>query len=206
LEKDFVVKPHELVGEKPLNKPLWCFGNLWVFTSKVSELYLEELKDVPINEKWKYHFLKSYRNRLAYLIKRMQVQEETFINGLSLAYVNLTNIDLCKAYLITAKLRGTNLSKAFLCGINLGFVDLRNANLKGVFLSDAYLRGADLSDANLSKANLTNADLTDAILEDANLEGADLRGAIFDPEEIKKAKNWDKAIYDDEVKKKLGLE
>ena len=41
LEKDFVVKPHELVGEKPLNKPLWCFGNLWIMASKISELYLE---------------------------------------------------------------------------------------------------------------------------------------------------------------------
>ena len=42
-------------------------------------------------------------------------------------------------------------------------------------------------------------------LSGGNLSGADLRGAKFDPEEIKKAKNWDKAIYDDEMKKKLGL-
>ena len=43
LEKDFVVKPCELKGEKPLNKPLWCFGNLWIFASKVSEVYVKRI-------------------------------------------------------------------------------------------------------------------------------------------------------------------
>ncbi len=42
LEKDFVVKPHELVGEKPLNKPLWCFGNLWIFVRNIKPIQLEE--------------------------------------------------------------------------------------------------------------------------------------------------------------------
>ncbi|HIC08486.1 MAG TPA: hypothetical protein EYO62_00300, partial [Aquificales bacterium] len=77
--------------------------------------------------------------------------------------------------------------------------------LIGVDLSFANLRGANLSFANLSGANLSGADLRSAYLSSAYLEGADLRGAIFDPEEIKKAKNWDKAIYDDGMKKKLGL-
>jgi len=185
LEKDFIVKPCELGKEKPLNKPLWCFGNLWIFASKVSEVYLEELKDIPDNEKWKYHFLKKYKNKLTCLIKRTQVQEETMLNTFPLTYSNLMEGDLCKANLITAKLAKANLSKAFLWGVNLGFADLSYANLSYAYLIDAFLR--------------------DAILENANLEGADLRGAIFDPEEIKKAKNWDKAIYDEDMKKKLGL-
>jgi uncharacterized protein YjbI with pentapeptide repeats len=53
--------------------------------------------------------------------------------------------------------------------------------------------------------NLIRQYLKASLLTDANLEGADLRGAIFDIEQIKKAKNWDKAIYDPEVRKKLGL-
>ncbi|HIO41962.1 MAG TPA: pentapeptide repeat-containing protein, partial [Aquifex sp.] len=68
-------------------------------------------------------------------------------------------------------------------------------------LSESILEKANLSKAFLSRSNLKNV-----TFKDANLEGADLRGAIFDPEEIKKAKNWDKAIYDDEMKKILGLE
>ncbi len=79
-------------------------------------------------------------------------------------------------------------------------------------MKNAILEEADLSWANFEKevdlreANLRGANLTGVIFKDANLEGADLRGAIFDPEEIKKAKNWDKAIYDDEMKRKIGLE
>ncbi len=352
LEKDFVVKPHELVGEKPLNKPLWCFGNLWVFASKISELYLEELRNIPEKEKWKYNPLaigiNKYSDKFGKLIRLIQQLDTTYIRFLNLGYLNLQNVNLINtdlswvyikgsklqntlltwanlresvienselietslagSYLRKIKLievllqkidfRGSNLRKAkiqdvtfqdvvldwatlkgaklnnvtisnsslkgvnfteaefkrvdfinsnlenivfynttfadvkFLNGIKLTSSDFRNAKFlrvslekadlskailtKTLFinvnLKNAILEEADLSWANFEKevdlreANLRGANLTGVIFKDANLEGADLRGAIFDPEEIKKAKNWDKAIYDDEMKRKIGLE
>lgn len=70
----------------------------------------------------------------------------------------------------------------------------------------------DLSDANLKGAYLDGADL-----EGANLEGADLSNAIFwvkksgrkanniTPDQIKEAKNWEKATYSPEFREELGL-
>ncbi len=148
------------------------------------------------------------------------------LRGARLRGANLSRADLSDAYLSDANLSRANLNNAYLSGADLSRANLRGARLRGANLSradlsDAYLSGADLRGANLSRANLNNAylsgaDLRGADLSRANLNNAylihadlfkaDLRGAIFDPEEIKKAKNWDKAIYDDEMKRKLGLE
>jgi uncharacterized protein YjbI with pentapeptide repeats len=59
--------------------------------------------------------------------------------------------------------------------------------------------------ADLMSANLMYAELGGTILDEANLHGTDLRGAEFDLESIKKAKNWQHAIFDDEIRQKLGL-
>ncbi len=81
----------------------------------------------------------------------------------------------------------------------------------GVNLSGANLRFVDLSHADLKDVNLSNADLKFANLKDVNLSNADLRGADLrgaenlTREQVKSAKNWDKAIYDEEFRKQLGL-
>ena len=63
--------------------------------------------------------------------------------------------------------RGANLSDADLCGAYL-----RGANLYGADLRDADLCGANLCDANLYGADLRGANLCGANLCDANLCGA----------------------------------
>ncbi|MEG4506812.1 pentapeptide repeat-containing protein [Microcoleus sp. F6_B4] len=50
-------------------------------------------------------------------------------------------------------------------------------------------------------ANLSGANLSDADLSLANLSGA----KNLTPEQVKSAKNWQKARYDEDFHKKLGL-
>ncbi len=86
-------------------------------------------------------------------------------------------------------------------GVSLGGVNLDNANLAGIDLANASLSGASLQSANLERANL----------QGANLQGADIGGANFraarnlTAEQIKTAKNWQKATYDSELSTQLGL-
>ena len=110
----------------------------------------------------------------------------TDLSGVDLSGVDLSGIDLSGAKLIHSDLSG-----AKLIATNLSGVDLRSANLSGV----------DLSSADLSGVKLSNADLTDAILWNKRLGEA----INLNPEQIKKAKNWDKAVYSQEFRKKLNL-
>jgi uncharacterized protein YjbI with pentapeptide repeats len=102
---------------------------------------------------------------------------------------------------------GTNLSKADLSGLKSAiFCDFSNANL-----SNANLRGADLRGAIFNNANLSGADLSEADFRDIEFTPPD----HFDPgkkktigltlEQIRKAKNWNKALYDEDFRKQLGL-
>ena len=83
-------------------------------------------------------------------------------------------------------------------------------------LADAKLIKSKLTGANLSNANLTAASLSLTSLNDANLNNTYLWYTKFcnqefgetrniTPEQIKKAKNWEKAVYSPEFRKKLGL-
>jgi uncharacterized protein YjbI with pentapeptide repeats len=58
----------------------------------------------------------------------------------------------------------------------------------------------------LSFVKFSFADFQGINLTNANLEGLDLRYVEnLTPEQVKAAKNWEKAYYSDEFKKKLGL-
>ena len=81
----------------------------------------------------------------------------------------MTGMDLSRAKLSGARLRGADLSGA----------RLPRANLSGSDLTGANLAGADLSDANLSRANLSAAHLVGARLSHANLRLASLIGAAM---------------------------
>ncbi|MGB6295664.1 MAG: pentapeptide repeat-containing protein [Rivularia sp. (in: cyanobacteria)] len=141
-----------------------------------------------------------------------------------LSNADLRDADLRYAYLGIANLNGVNLS-----GADLSNADLRDANLNGVKLHSAKLRDANLSYANLSSTDLSGVNLSGVNLSDANLSGANLsstdlsganlRAAYLDnaifwvdhearnitPEQIKRATNWEYAIYSPEFRKKLGL-
>ena len=110
----------------------------------------------------------------------------TDLSGVDLSGVDLSGIDLSGAKLIH-----TDLSGAKLVATNLSGVDLRNANLSGI----------DLSSADLSGAKLGDADLSDAMLWDKRLGAA----INLTPEQIKTAKNWQKATYSPEFRRRLNL-
>jgi uncharacterized protein YjbI with pentapeptide repeats len=102
---------------------------------------------------------------------------KAFLGGINLQQANLAGANLSGAHLIGAHLIGVNLSEAhlseaILIGVNLSGVDLFRADL-----SKAKLWGADLSGANLGEADLRGADLRGAYLSKADLRGADLSGA-----------------------------
>ncbi|MEE8431093.1 MAG: pentapeptide repeat-containing protein [Candidatus Desulfatibia sp.] len=116
--------------------------------------------------------------------------------------------DLRKADLKEADLTSANLRKADLWRADLREANLTRADLAGANLIEAYLRGVRLREATLGGANLRGVDLSGADLTGADLTGADLAGAdltkvICDPEQIFKARNWDKAHFSEGVKEKL---
>jgi len=121
---------------------------------------------------------------------------DTYLKGANLSYSDLVGADLRGADIEAGSLKNAYLPKA----------DLSSANLK-----NTHLRAANLSNADLSNANLSGADFRGARLLDAKFIGADLSGADFSyaknltPEQVKSAKNWEKAIYDEDFRKKLAL-
>jgi uncharacterized protein YjbI with pentapeptide repeats len=148
-----------------------------------------------------------------------------------LAGADLSKTDLSYADLSETDLSYADLSDVDLAGTHMGGADLSGAYLGGAHLSDTDLRGADLSDANLScldlrggylaGAHLSDADLSDADLSGVDLHYADLSGVYLvgahvtytdfrmaknlNLETVKSALHWEKAFYDDETLKALGL-
>lgn len=82
-----------------------------------------------------------------------------------------TGLDLGRATLIGADLRGVGLA-----GVSLGRADLRGADLSG-----AHLAGCDLEGADLRGAELSGADLSGAIMRRVNLSGVELLCPMQNP-------------------------
>ena len=98
--------------------------------------------------------------------------------------IDLSEIDLCGAFLYS-----TNLSGSKLCSTDLSGATLFKANLSGANLIEANLSHTDLGEANLSNANLSNTDLSNARLFNTDLSNAklfnvDLRGCSFQPNRL----------------------
>ncbi|MBW4591479.1 MAG: pentapeptide repeat-containing protein [Brasilonema angustatum HA4187-MV1] len=138
------------------------------------------------------------------------------LSSADLSSANLRGANLNNAYLNNAKLSSADLNNAYLNNAYLSSADLYGADLRGAelygadlinaYLINAYLSNADLSNANLYGANLSNADLRGAYFNSADLSNADLSGAKnLTPKQVKQAKNWQQAIYDQEFRKELGL-
>jgi uncharacterized protein YjbI with pentapeptide repeats len=83
---------------------------------------------------------------------------------------------------------------------------LDRQDLSQADLVEARLDGANLTKAILLGANLYRAHLKGAILSEADLKGAELQGATgLSVSQIKAAKNWEMAFYDQYFLKELGL-
>ena len=144
--------------------------------------------------------------------------EEADLRGAHLNEANLSGADLSYAHLNEADLWGADLSGAKLYSADLwgadlsGRTDLSSADLRSVDLRNADLSGgADLSGADLSGADLMSADLNGADLEKTHLKGAYLYFSNLmstknlNPEQVKNAKYWDHAFYDNDMLKPLAL-
>jgi uncharacterized protein YjbI with pentapeptide repeats len=157
------------------------------------------------------------------------------LSGANLSGANLSGANLSGANLSNANLSSVNLSNAELFGANFTNANLANANLENSWIQDTKFRNTDLSNARLVNARTWNeegidfnfelrevdgdefgpsyqderffqTDFSEAKLTDANLVSTNLRGAEnLTVEQLKEAKDWDEAIYDDELFKKLGL-
>lgn len=101
-----------------------------------------------------------------------------------------------------------------LSGANLTYANLKNTDLRNANLRNAELSGADFSGANLSGTNFSGSDLNcyqlKEIMEIGNIlsEGRCTnftKTTNLTPEQVKSAKNWEKAKYDKEFRIKLGL-
>ncbi|MEH2156115.1 nSTAND1 domain-containing NTPase [Nostoc sp.] len=128
------------------------------------------------------------------------------LSSANLSSANLSSANLSSANLSSADLSSADLSRADLSSADLSRADLSSANLSSANLSSANLSSADLSSANLSSADLSRADFSGADFSGADFSGADFSGAEYlTPEQVKSAKNWDKAKYDKDFRAKLGL-
>lgn len=142
--------------------------------------------------------------------------EKARLMGADLTQANLMGANLKEAFLVKATLIRANLIDtcfvdANLLDANLMGANLMGANLIGAYSKDIYLGTANLEAANLEKANLEKANLEGANLEKANLKGANLNDASLKgaknltTEQVKAAKNWEKAHYDLDFQRQLGL-
>jgi BTB/POZ domain-containing protein KCTD9 len=123
----------------------------------------------------------------------------------NLQNANLEEANLSEARLEFAELQNANLQRAKLCKAGLLDAHLQSAQLGGATLTQTILKGANLQDATLQFANLADADLTGANLMRTDLTGINLTGANLQPQQVKRARNWQLALYDAALCQQLGL-
>jgi hypothetical protein len=200
------------------------------YIDRISDLLLDiDLKTLGANDPKRAIAVDIAQARTLSVLRRLDKDEKRkesvmrflidteIVQYLNLSSIDLSNTDLHGANLSSAKLRsanlsGANLNDAELSSVDLQGAELREAKLSGANLSNAHLRHADLSNAELIGAKLESAKLFCANLRNANIENANLNDANFlgvekvTPEQIKAARNWDKATYKREFMEKLGLQ
>ncbi|MBW4594159.1 MAG: pentapeptide repeat-containing protein [Brasilonema angustatum HA4187-MV1] len=117
----------------------------------------------------------------------------------------LQESELQDSQLQEAKLRRADLRMAYLQRANLEKAELQGAKLGGAVLRQAILAEAQLQEADLSGADFRGANLWRAELKEADVEHANFAGAKkLDINQVKKAKNWEKATYGKDFAPELG--
>lgn len=159
----------------------------------------------------------------------------TNLTNANLTGANLTGANLTNANLTNANLTGVNLSDAILEYTDFSRAKLIDANLTNTWIRKANFCSANLSNADMREVKTLdttgetdNFDLvygfdeftgqewsnqiwlisnfSEAIFNNANLEFANLQGINnLTLEQVKTAKNWDKAVYSSNLYKELGL-
>lgn len=105
-----------------------------------------------------------------------------------------------------ANFQHATLYKSYLVGANLYNAVFNRANLDRANLEGATLISAHFQDADLQNACLRSTALQDADFSNANLDKTDFRGAKnLNLVSVKKAKQYQNALYDESVALELGL-
>ena len=124
-----------------------------------------------------------------------------------------------------ANLHQAQFQNAYLDHIDFKETNLINANLQKAYLEQAKFQKAHLYKANLEESKIKGANFQGADLEDTKFKDAIMCGDVFDQatsyekyicanfieaknltaEQVKSAKNWEKACYDPELRIKLNL-
>lgn len=218
--QEYLVSMENLIGHpaSKLHQDILSFGGL--------DLEAEFKIKVSKNSAFKPHILVGIPVAIAAFfgvaaVSEMEFDNATFFSGLEFGATDLKHTDLRRTNLKRIELRNVELRRTDLSGVDLSGVDLSGidlsgaklihsdlsgakliaTDLSGVDLRNANLSGVDLSSADLSGVKLANADLSDAMLWDEKLGEA----INLTPEQIKTAKNWQKATYSPEFRKKLNL-
>ncbi|MFM6042880.1 MAG: pentapeptide repeat-containing protein, partial [Dolichospermum sp.] len=131
----------------------------------------------------------------------------------------------CKKEKECSNLRKATLYESNFYDAELPEIDFQETNLIAANLQKAHLKGAKFQNAYLSKADLGEAELQDAKFQGTSLKNTKLKDAIIcgdifekneanwqmkcadfmgaknlTPEQVKSAKNWEKACYDPELR------
>ena len=120
---------------------------------------------------------------------------------------NLESVDNFKVWeIVNQKVLRRDFDSANLTKANLSGAIFSYAHLNYVKLKEAKLNNADFSNSDLSNANLRGADLSDTKIDQANIKNTDFTFAKnLTVNQVKSAKNWQSAIYDDKFRRKLDL-
>jgi uncharacterized protein YjbI with pentapeptide repeats len=163
------------------------------------------------------------------------VLDRANLSGIKLENGKLAQTSFKRAILECTQEKCSNLRKANLYQSNFYDASLSKIDFRETNLIDANLQKAYLEQAKFQKAHLYKANLKESKIKGANFQGADLEdtkfkdaimcGDVFDqatsyekyicanfigaknltPEQVKSAKNWEKACYDPELRIKLNL-
>ncbi|MBD2631435.1 MULTISPECIES: pentapeptide repeat-containing protein [Aphanizomenon] len=163
------------------------------------------------------------------------VLDRANLSGIKLENGKLAQTSFKRAILECTQEKCSNLRKANLYQSNFYDASLSKIDFRETNLIDANLQKAYLEQAKFQKAHLYKANLKESKIKGANFQGADLEdtkfkdaimcGDVFDQatsyekyicanfieaknltaEQVKSAKNWEKACYDPELRIKLNL-
>uniref|UniRef100_A0A182IT59 BTB domain-containing protein n=1 Tax=Anopheles atroparvus TaxID=41427 RepID=A0A182IT59_ANOAO len=107
-------------------------------------------------------------------------EDELRFQGVNLAGMNLSKLDLRSINFKYACLKNCNLSNADLSYCCLERADLRNVNLDGARLHNVQARGADLQNASMKQCDFVDPNGRHSNFEGTNLKGANLEGSMME--------------------------
>ena len=120
--------------------------------------------------------------------------------------IYLQRCDFRKCSFMQDDFRGAQFHKSHFGQANFFGANLMRANFYHSDLSEANLKQANLSETNLTQAKLINADVTNCCFRDTDLSNANLSNAKgLTIEQVKSARNWQTATYDERLRVQLGL-